>query len=76
MDVYFQSEIGICQEFMLHAGAKKEAVSIVISPLKVIGSEMDLRVVNGCNMWTGCFNASCFYSRAGRQKPKIEPAQR
>lgn len=32
MDIYVQSEIGICQEFM-RIKSKKETVSVVISPL-------------------------------------------
>lgn len=73
MDVYINSEIGVCQEFIEENKVKKEAVSIVISPLKIIYDEsgMNLRVINGCNMWQACANSKCFYSRAARSQPKV-----
>ena len=74
MDVYIESEIGVCQEFIGEKSSKKEAVSIVISPIKVQHDEnqMTLRVINGCNMWRGCFNKNCFYSSAARKEPKLK----
>lgn len=72
MDIYIQSQIGLCQEFMVVKG-KRETVSIIVSPLKVIGiDEKNLKVVNGCNMWQSCENVRCFYSKAGRGAPKIQ----
>ena len=75
MDVYIQSEIGICQEFIPEGTImKKQSVSVVISPLKINSDEvqMSLKVISGCNMWIGCRNAKCFYSKAGREAPKIK----
>ena len=76
MDVYIQSEIGICQEFMQEKGKKKEAVSIVVSPLRVQGDDtgMNLRVINGCNMWQSCCNSNCFFSVAARTVQKVRAA--
>jgi hypothetical protein len=73
MDVYIQSEIGICQEYQDAPGGKKQTASIVISPLKVQNDDsgMTLRVVSGCNLWRGCYNAKCFYSQAARAIPKL-----
>ena len=73
MDVYINSEIGVCQEYMAAKDKKKETVSIIVSPLKVQGDEtgMNLRVVNGCNMWQACYNSKCFFSIAARTKPRI-----
>lgn len=74
MDIYVSSEIGICQEYIAEKGKKKETISIIISPLKVQGDDtgMNLRIINGCNMWQGCYNSNCFFSRAAREKPKIK----
>lgn len=72
MDIYIQSEIGICNEFMSGKGKKKESVSIIISPLKVQSEDTTIRVISGCNLWQGCHNPSCFYSKAARQLPKIK----
>ena len=74
MDVYINSEIGICQEFIAEGGKKKETVSIIVSPLKVQGDDsgMNLRVISGCNMWQGCYNGNCFFSKAARTNPRIK----
>jgi len=74
MDVYFQSEIGMCGDFSLD-GKKKEQVSIVISPLRVSSTEEmgTITVVSGCNMWHSCMNVRCFFSEAARRLPKMEP---
>lgn len=71
MDVYIQSEIGPCENYTDDKGEQKE-ISVVISPLKVITEESQIRVINGCSMWMGCKNSSCFFSRAGRQAPKVK----
>jgi len=66
MDLYVQSEIGVCNEFV--KGSKKEQVSIVISPLRVEGAKEDqLRIIMGCNMWRACLNKACYFSLAARQ---------
>ena len=72
MDVYFNSEIGTCTEFKKTAGGKKEAISIVISPTKVVSEEesMSLKVQTGCNMWRGCYNTGCFFSLEARKTTK------
>jgi len=67
----FKTEIGECQEFMT-ADGHQESVSIVIAPLKVISSGPLLKVISGCNMWTGCFNDRCFYSLASRNIIKAQ----
>ena len=68
MDVYFQSEIGVCDQFL---PKQKEPVSIVISPLRVEGTEGHLKIVNGCNMWLGCEQKNCYYSQAARALAKL-----
>ena len=72
MDIYIQSTVGECSEFISEGKDAKESISIVISPLKVktSGDEMTLRVINGCNMWQACFNKSCFFSKIARSAPK------
>lgn len=73
MDINIISQIGSCLEFMSAKGAKKESVSIVISPLKVTNpSESDIRVINGCNMWQSCKNQRCHFSSSARELPKIK----
>ncbi len=74
MDIYISSEIGVCQEYMEAKGKKKETISVVISPLKVQteAEGLNLRVINGCNMWQGCSNDKCFFSTAARTNPKIK----
>lgn len=50
----------------------KEAVSIVISPLKVVGiDESNIRVTSGCNLWQACQNPRCHFSAAARKLPKV-----
>lgn len=73
MDVYIQSEIGVCAEFVLEG--KKREVSIVISPVKVEMSESQLKVVSGCNMWRACENRACYFSLKARLDPKVEKKQ-
>jgi len=70
MDVYFQSEIGVCTEFM--QGGKKQKVSIVISPIKTQGDESALKIIYGCNLWRACENKNCFFSLKARLDPKTE----
>ena len=70
MDVYFQSEIGACTEFM--QDGKKQKVSIVISPLKTHGDEMTLKITYGCNLWRSCENKGCFFSLKARDLPKTK----
>ncbi len=76
MDIYFTYEVGICNEFKPGDTAIKEAVSIVVAPLRVEGTEERLKVISGCNMWQGCRNTNCFYSSAAREKPKAEAAKK
>lgn len=71
MDIYIQSEIGVCSEFR---PKQKDPISVVISPLRVEGiegKEGRLKIVSGCNMWRGCQNENCSFSLASRQGPKI-----
>lgn len=67
MEVYIQSEIGLCNEFQ---PKQKDAVSIVISPLRIEGGEKEghLKVISGCNMWQGCQNKNCYFSSGARYK--------
>lgn len=71
MDIYIASEIGACNQFKPEPSGKKEVVSIVIYPLSVILEDKNIKVINGCNLWQGCFNSSCHFSRAGRNQPKV-----
>ncbi len=72
MEVRIESAIGVCEEFMAEPGGKREAGSIVISPLKIIGDESALQVTSGCNMWQACRNQRCHFSSAARQLPKVK----
>jgi len=73
MDIYFTYENGTCNQFQEKEGGKKEEITIVVAPLRVEGKETDsLKVISGCNMWQGCHNPNCFYSVAGRTKPRIK----
>ncbi len=75
MDIYIKSDLGACQEFIAEPGKKREAVSIVISPLKITTHEDGtIRVISGCNMWQSCCNAKCHFSLAARKLPKIKKA--
>lgn len=69
MDIYIQSEIGSCSEYQ---PKQKEAISIVISPVRIEGTEGKLKIVSGCNMWRGCRNKNCYFSSAARQEPKVK----
>jgi len=69
MDVYFTSEIGACADYL---PKQKTPVSIVISPLRVEGSEGHLKVISGCNMWRGCENKNCYFSAAGRTGERVK----
>ena len=64
MDIYIQSTIGPCTEFMSENNTKEE-ISVVISPLKITSKDEILKVSNGCNMFTACQNSKCQYSLAG-----------
>ena len=72
MDIYVQSQIGACDEFVAEPKGKKEPVSVVISPLKVIGGDnSSIRITSGCNLWQACHNQRCYFSAAARKLPKI-----
>jgi len=73
VDINIINQIGVCEDFMQDGSRTKEAVSIVVSPLKVTNtSENELRIVNGCNMWQACTNKRCHFSSGARKLPKIE----
>ncbi|GAI87800.1 unnamed protein product [marine sediment metagenome] len=69
MEINIQATQGVCSEFMGEDGERRE-VSVVISPLKVAGSEdqSKISIVTGCNMWKSCHNEGCYYSLASRIK--------
>lgn len=73
IQVQVQSQIGACEEFMSSPRSGKEAVSVVISPLKVVTSEQDtsVRVTSGCNLWQACYNKRCHFSCEARKGPRI-----
>jgi len=60
MDVYIQAQIGPCTEAIFDR--KKQAVSVAITPLKVISEDQILKISFGCNMWRACENSRCQYS--------------
>ena len=68
MDINIVSMNGECSEY---EPKQKEAISIVISPIRIEGPETNLKVISGCNMWRSCQNAGCQFSLAGRQTPRI-----
>ena len=72
MEIKIESQIGTCEEFKSKPDAEEEAVSIVISPLKVVSDgEEGLKVVSGCNMWQACQNRRCHFSAGARRLPKV-----
>ncbi len=60
--------IGECGNYMSAPGEPKEAVDIVISPLKIQNSSDKIKVTTGCNMFEACFNPRCYFSSASRIK--------
>jgi hypothetical protein len=67
MDLYVQSTIGTCDNF-IGDDNKKTSISIIISPTKLITEdEKNIKVQNGCSMWRGCNNAKCFFSIKARK---------
>jgi len=69
VEVNIQSVQGACSEYIDEKG-KRQAVSIVISPLKVTANEEQSKIVvqTGCNLWKSCLNKGCYYSMASRQR--------
>jgi hypothetical protein len=66
MDIYVQSTIGTCDNF-IGDDNKKSPISIIISPTKLITEdEKNVKIQNGCSMWRGCHNAKCYYSLKAR----------
>ncbi len=72
MDIYILSTIGECS---VYEPKQEDLISIVISPIRIEGTEMNLKVISGCNMWRGCQNQNCQFSLAARQGPKMEKSQ-
>lgn len=76
LDIYVQSQIGLCSEFMDEDEKHIEKeVSIVISPVRIIGIEEKgsaLKIISGCNMWQACYNHKCYFSKAARVLPKVK----
>ena len=72
MEIRIESQIGICEEFMVDKNSPTASVTIVISPLKVMAKvEGDIKVTSGCNMWQACYNRRCHFSSEARRQPKI-----
>jgi len=72
MDIYIQSEVGVCAEYKPR---QKEPISIVISPIRIEGKEGNLKVISGCNMWRACQNENCYFSMASRAREKLRATQ-
>jgi hypothetical protein len=76
LDIYVSSTIGPCTEFVDLDKGKKQEISVVISPLKILQFDTTLKINSGCNMWLSCQNLKCQYSKAGlvqRQGPREDP---
>jgi len=69
VDVYIQSEVGVCDQFL---PKQEEPISIVISPIRIEGTEGHLKIISGCNMWRGCQNKNCYFSLAARSGEKVK----
>jgi len=69
VEVNIQATQGVCSEFVDDKG-KKQTVSIVISPLKVMANEEQSKIVvqTGCNLWKACRNKGCYFSMASRER--------
>lgn len=67
-DIYINSAIGACTEFIPEDSTDKlEEVSVVISPIRVVqDGESVLKVVQGCNLFRACNNPDCYFSKAAR----------
>ncbi len=75
MEIYFQSQIGLCEEFKSERKGAKGQASIVISPLKVLGVDTNsMKVISGCSMWQACKNQHCHFSSEARKLPKLKGA--
>lgn len=70
-DIYFQASAEqVCNTFMDTPQAKKQEVSVVITPLKVIEDGKQIKAVYGCNRWKACHDPTCQYSIASRGETK------
>lgn len=65
-EIYTQATIGECDQFMLEG--KKQSISVIISPLKMIQEKSTMKITQGCNMWRACENINCQYSQVHRDK--------
>lgn len=63
MDIYIVSLGTECNQF---EPKQEEPVSVVISPLRVDGTEGNLKITSGCNLWKACENPNCYFSKAAR----------
>lgn len=73
LNIEIGSTIGTCDDFMESKGAKKEQVSIISYPTKLLISQdgAETRAIFGCSMWQGCHNSKCHFSKTARQLPKV-----
>jgi hypothetical protein len=65
MDIYIQSTIGPCDQYINPDTKEREEISIIISPLKITSKEDVIKVSSGCNLFNACQNSKCQYSLSG-----------
>ena len=69
-NIYFQTEIGECTEFLDVDLKHKHTVTVIISPLKVYSDDSTVRVNSGCNFWKSCHNQRCQFSEVSHPQSK------
>lgn len=67
MELKVEYSVGLCNQFCRDGQGQKEEVSVIISPLKVVGEGEKVRIISGCNLFRACHNAYCWYSVDGRR---------
>jgi len=73
IEIYPRADIGVCNEFKPDTdiiGLLKQTVSIVITPIRIEGTEEDMKIIHGCNMWESCQNGNCYFTRVAREKKR------
>ncbi len=61
-EIYFQSVVGPCTEFVGVDGQKKK-ITAVISPFKIIQKDEMTTIKSNCNHYLACKNPECSFSK-------------
>lgn len=66
-ELYFQSVIGPCTEF-IDSGGQKRKVTAVITPFKLTEKDSVISVKTNCNHHLSCKNKDCTFSKCSFDK--------